>query len=183
MRVKKIHLTMATVILFTLSFFYYLFEYNLYGKKITSGNNNYYEPRTTTATMAKKISINEIIKNSDVIGKKQCEKYKNDIKDHCLKQFYRYTKSYYDLSIDAEDMETYQISKQICCSLKQIYIQCTFAYLNMICEPEQIEPIFEPLKTQMDICSKYFDVGDKCYLIANYLKEDSTESDESDDDE
>lgn len=35
----------------------------------------------------------------------------------------------------------------------------------------------------MDICSKYFDVGDKCYMIANFSRDDdSTESSDEDDD-
>lgn len=184
MNVTKIYLTMASVILFTVSFFYYLYEYHLYGQRITSGKNNYYQARTTTTTeMAKKITIDEIIKNADLMDKKQCQTYKNDIKNYCLNQYNRHIKNYYDLSIDAEDMDTYQISKQICCTLKQAYIQCNFAYLNIICEPEQMASIFEPIKTQIDICSKYFDVGDKCYLIANYIREDSTESDDEDDDD
>lgn len=185
MKVTKRYLTAASVILFILSFFFYLYEYNMYGKKITNGKNDYYQPHTTTATteMANKISLDKIFKNVDLMDKKQCSKYKNDIKNHCLKQYYRYIKNYYDLSIDAEDMETYLISKQICCSLKQVYVQCTFAYLNIICEPDEISSIFEPIQTQMDVCSKYFDSGDKCYMIANYIREDSTESPDEDDDD
>lgn len=177
MKIAKRYLTLATVILFTISFFYYLYEYNLYGKKITNGNNNYYEPKK----MTKKQSLNEIIQKADITEKKQCNKYKTDIKEYCLNLYYRYTKSYYDLTIDPEDMETYLISKQLCCSLKQIYIPCMFAYLNIICEPDEIETVFETIQTQIDICSKYFDIGDKCYLIANYIKEDSTEKDDDED--
>ena len=181
MKIANRYLAMASVILFILSFFYYLYEYNMYGKRITTGKNDYYQPRTTTA-MPKKISLDEILQSVDLIKKNQCEKYKNEIKDYCLKQFYKNTYNYYDQSIDAEDMETYKISKQICCALKQVYIQCTFVYLNIICGPEEIAPIFEPLKTQMDICSRYFDSGDQCYLIANFSKDDdSTESDEDTD--
>ncbi|KAH9412653.1 hypothetical protein DERP_006617 [Dermatophagoides pteronyssinus] len=106
--------------------------------------------------MTKKQSLNEIIQKADIIEKKQCNKYKTDIKEYCLNQYYRYTKNYYDLTIDAEDMETYQISKQICCSLKQVYIQCMFAYLNIICEPDEIETVFEPIQNTNGYMFKIF---------------------------
>lgn len=185
MKITKRYLTVASVILFIISFFFYLFEYNLYGKKISSGKNDYFQARTTTSK-PKKLTLNEIIKNVNIMEKNQCQKYKKEINEYCLDKYNRNIKNYYDLTIDAEDLETFKISKQICCTLKQVYIQCNFAYLNIICSPDEMATVFEPIQTQMDICTRYFESGDQCYLIANFSKDDddddSTESDEDDDD-